>query len=93
MESKAVGHKPETSGIIVAGKSCWTSTVHVRQWQEVFSLDRPVGSTEGSSCSGAGCDSEEPYYRVTIFSRSRHLKCLKICDFNFGNTKPEASYP
>lgn len=38
MANQAAGHKPETSGIIVEGTSCRTSTVDVKRQQEGFSL-------------------------------------------------------
>lgn len=41
----------------MAGASWWTSTVDVSRQQEVFSSDRPVGSTKRSS-SRVGWDFE-----------------------------------
>lgn len=79
MENKAAGHKQETSGIMVEGTSCWTSTVDVKRQQERFRL------TQQKVHFVQGLDVIQSQFIIETMS--------KICDFTLGNSKLEASYP
>lgn len=79
MGNKAAGHKPETSGIIVEGTSCWTSTVDVKRQQEGLSL------AQQKVHFFQGLDVIQSHFIIETMS--------KICDSTLGNTKPEASHP
>lgn len=78
MENKAAGHKPETSGTMVEGTSCWTATGGVKRQQKGFSVaQQKVHFVQG-------LDVIQSHFMKEIVS--------KISDFTRGNTESETRY-